>query len=98
MDKTLAGYNYCVATHPKEPNDLNNSRGRKYHVTLDGKLSLCKCIVTQLIGSRADVYGEDGHDKHPELTWAPTQYDQGMCGNCRNIAKQRDIEVERMEY
>lgn len=94
----MTKYNYCLATHPDRPNDTANSRGRKYHITLNEKTSLCSNIVTHLIGAKADVYDEHGMHNGGELHWSPTQYHQGMCGNCRNIAKQKHIKIKNMEY
>lgn len=94
----MSKYNYCLATHPDKQNKSANSRGRKYHITVDGKLSLCKNVVTHLIGSKEDVFDEKGMPKHNGLHWSPTQYQQGMCGNCRTIAEQKQMNVKPMEY
>lgn len=90
--------NYCIATHPDKPNSSLNSRGRRYHLTLDNKQTLCKNIVTGLIGAHDDVFNRDGTHNGGKLRWSPTQHDQGLCGNCKNIAKQKNIKFKKMEY
>jgi hypothetical protein len=90
--------NYCLATHPDKPDYSLNSRGRKYHLTIDKKSTLCNMIVTQLIGSREEVYGKGSVPRDNGLHWSPTQFFQGPCGNCTKTAKERAIPYKLMEY
>lgn len=90
-------YNYCMGTHPDMPNETANARGRKYHITLDNKLTLCKNICTTLIGAKKDIWSESGV-RISDLMWHPAAHGQGMCGNCRNIARQKNISIKDMEY
>lgn len=94
----MSDYAYCIATHPQQVNLSLNSRGRKYHLTTDKKLSLCKNIVTGVIDGLDKVYGSNGQRKNPEAHWSPTQYKQGLCGNCRTIANQQGIKFKEMGY
>lgn len=94
----MSNYNYCIATHPDKPNDSANSRGRKYHLTTDKQITLCKFKVTQLIGSQADVFDGKGMSLHNGLHWSPTQYRQGLCGSCKQVAKQTGLQYKLMEY
>lgn len=43
---------YCKATHPVQINTDNTSRGRKYHITNDGKTTLCNMKVTEIVNSQ----------------------------------------------
>lgn len=36
---------WVMATHPKKPNHSGNARGRKVHVTVDGKTTICNMMV-----------------------------------------------------
>lgn len=94
----MSNYNYCLATHPDKPNTSANSRGRKYHITLDKTLSLCNLPVTSLIASKDEVFDSSGMPRGGEAHWSPTQYRQGMCGNCRQTALRLHIDVKDMEY
>lgn len=42
---TLSGMAMCMATHPTMPNRSGHARGRKLHLTKDGKKSLCNMLV-----------------------------------------------------
>lgn len=39
---------YCKATHPAMPNHDPRSRGRKEHLTVDEKVTLCNLAVTSM--------------------------------------------------
>jgi len=42
---------YCAATHPKQPNYSGHSRGRKLHLSIDGKKSICNMKYEKLTHS-----------------------------------------------
>lgn len=63
----IEGMTVCTATHPKMPNYSGHSRGRKTHLTKDGKKTVCNMLV--------DIYVPN-NDRNWSYVW------NGFCQTC----------------
>jgi len=70
------GFAVCCATHPDQPNRNGRSRGRKIHLAINDKITLCNMLV-------------DGYIPDDDRNWAMVS--NGKCGVCFNENRIKNV-------